>query len=455
MCLNPRIIINPAFVQASAFGRYRLYSIRGEIHPYSRYDTMSFDYARFSVRRNGITEDILDECYAIDPQTGDTLPLYIQVACGKCDACLHSRRVALKSRMLLEQASHENPPLFVTLTYSDKFLPEDGVNVRDVQLFLKRFRSYMEYKFPNFSKFRYACFSEYGSKYGRPHYHLIIFGSHIGNESPRNLLFLEKELRKCWQMGFVYVKLCDSGCFNYVSKYVLKKSNVPECKKPNFQLMSRRTGGLGVPFIRNNSSVYLQLLNSPEPLLKLVVMGKEFKIYIPKCLRDSLFPKASSIIPARAQKAFKRINLLTYLLSALQTVDSSCFNLCYNYNKDHGFILPSPNGCISSLLYEKYGCLYRFNRFVYVDKQFKRVAGAFASECENYIKEYVQLYNYLKNLDVPIDFIFEMSYLREIKLKQWNMALLDFIESQVDDGYFQSKEVSVYLSESLFSQDNQ
>lgn len=118
-------------------------------------------------------------------------PIYVYAAGGlvPCGQCLHCRSNARRkktTRMLLESLTHEDA-LFVTLTYSDEFLPRDlydsvtgeliashptgCLDKRAVQLFLKRLRK----KFPPKS-IRYFVAGEYGEKRGRPHYHFVIWG---------------------------------------------------------------------------------------------------------------------------------------------------------------------------------------------------------------------------------------------------------------------------------------
>lgn len=89
--------------------------------------------------------------------------------CGKCLPCMITKRQALTARLLLEMKSHLHI-YFVTLTYSDMDLPPGGsLQKRDLQLFLKRLRKNTGLKFKYF-----AC-GEYGEKFQRPHYHILIF----------------------------------------------------------------------------------------------------------------------------------------------------------------------------------------------------------------------------------------------------------------------------------------
>lgn len=454
MCLNPCIIVNPTYIQLTGFGQYPFYSLNGYDGMYRRNPLDEFDYKKFGPRRNGITKDNMDKFYAYDPCTGETLPLYIEVPCGKCSACVMSKRTEIKSRMLLEQYGHENPPIFLTLTYRDSCLPPDGVSVKDIQLFMKRFRSYMEYHYPNFSKFRYMCFSEYGSLHGRPHYHLLLFGTHIGNESPRHVLKLEKELETCWNKGFVYATLCDTGCFNYVSKYVCKKSNVPPGKNPNFRLSSRRNGGIGVPPLETDESLYLAILRSPHPLVKLKVMGKVFDVFIPKSIRERLFRSPRNLIPVNMQKQYKRFVWLSALFTTAQVDFPEFKEHLQTYNRLHGATV-FPDDMIPAEIYDKFGPLNISPAKVSVPSWLRSSRFWTASDVSVYIEEYLTLYKNLKNFQIDLDNLYEMQYLRSTKLRDWTLSLVRFHENGPDRDPFLCAQFNAILVESQSSKDCQ
>lgn len=90
--------------------------------------------------------------------------------CGKCLACRENSAKVWRLRCELEMVCH-NTAAFVTLTYSNEYLPDYATLVPShLSSFLKRLRKSLDYKI------RYFACGEYGSKFGRPHYHLIIFG---------------------------------------------------------------------------------------------------------------------------------------------------------------------------------------------------------------------------------------------------------------------------------------
>lgn len=151
--------------------------------------------------------------------------LYIYVPCGKCVNCLKKISDEWTMRVMLEY-DHGNwdSSFFVTFTYDDGHLHDDGVNKRDLQLFHKRLRK------AGFH-FKYVVISEYGSHTKRPHYHGIYFG------------LPEYIFDDYWEHGFVYVKPVNIDNIRYVCGYhILKNEFKPEGSNDNFKLSSKGLG---------------------------------------------------------------------------------------------------------------------------------------------------------------------------------------------------------------------
>ena len=119
------------------------------------------------------------------------------VPCGKCEECIESKRSQIRVRMYLEQMSHDVPPIFVTLTYNNDNLPQDGVSREDLKRFLNRFHLYLG-RAGRPTYFRHVFFSEYGSQNGRPHYHGIIFGHGVEDTYKDKMQFFQI-LEKAWE----------------------------------------------------------------------------------------------------------------------------------------------------------------------------------------------------------------------------------------------------------------
>lgn len=325
MCLNPRIIVNPRFIKLHKLGISSMVTLGDHSCYYIPKNECDFDFKQFHPKRNYVNEKNIDKFFYTDSY-GVVTPLYITANCGRCASCIALKRNAIKSRMILEQSVHKCPPLFLTLTYDNEHLPYDGVSVRDVQLFFKRLRRYLEYHYPNMPLFRYMAFSEYApDRSHRAHYHIIIFGLDIFN--PYDALKLESIItNQCWKKGFSYCRLCDSGCFNYISKYVCKKSNVPSGKNPNFQLSSRRHGGVGSRAFLDSVNLN-NLLVSDDARITVFSCGKYFTVTVPKSLRDYVVNGCTNLYSKKSIFNLKQMMVNFHKLSSLCSRGCSNFSL--------------------------------------------------------------------------------------------------------------------------------
>lgn len=139
----------------------------------------------------------------------------------------------------MESVAHAQSS-FLTLTYSEEALPKGNT------LSNEHWR-----EFTKGIGYRYFGCGEYGEHFGRPHYHVILFG--IAADQAEALALSR------WRYGFVSSR---PFCFEhaaYVASYTVKKLNKPgveglsEGQAPEFARMSRRPaiGSPGiVPFQR-------------------------------------------------------------------------------------------------------------------------------------------------------------------------------------------------------------
>lgn len=149
----------------------------------------------------------------------------IYLPCNKCIGCRlqHSREWAIR---IHHEASLYPVNSFLTLTYDDASLPENGsLNPRHTELFLKRLRSHYA---PQRIRF-YLC-GEYGDKLKRPHYHAIIFNLDFPDQEPikshsDNKLFKSPSLSKLWTHGFASIGTVTFQSAAYVARYITKKIN--------------------------------------------------------------------------------------------------------------------------------------------------------------------------------------------------------------------------------------
>lgn len=172
----------------------------------------------------------------------------LRVRCGSCFNCKMFRRQEWCLRLQMESKYWTNM-CFVTLTYDDEHLPinevssyvfEDSTTGEEVFLrfptladshlrnFIKQLRNFEAGEIHDFGEnrdgkrrvyrgLRYFAVGEYGTRRGRPHYHLMLFG--VGCSSKEVQL-----ISKAWDnKGFVDVKPFTPERCVYIAGYVQKK----------------------------------------------------------------------------------------------------------------------------------------------------------------------------------------------------------------------------------------
>lgn len=171
------------------------------------------------------------------------------VPCGQCLACRIQKRREWTLRCIHELEVHNNEALFITLTYSDDFIPAFGsLNKKHLQDFFKKLRKRLD---KDGKKIRYFASGEYGDETQRPHYHAIIFGLEY-NISDTQLV------RSCWpycdwsnpSIRVNSFGLAEPDSIRYVCQYVDKKFTGALAKKeydeknrsPVFKLSSQGIG---------------------------------------------------------------------------------------------------------------------------------------------------------------------------------------------------------------------
>lgn len=180
------------------------------------------------------------------------------VGCGQCLPCRINRRRLWTHRIIYESMCHK-VNTFVTLTYNDESLPQNGsLNPSHSRDFIKRFRYY-------FPKIRYFLVGEYGDISNRPHYHIAlfnfpncIFGGISITRNPRCDCLPCRWVRHIWGMGNIALGALEPESVQYVAGYTLKKltkkdderliDEKGEIKFPEFARMSLKPG-IGAIFI--------------------------------------------------------------------------------------------------------------------------------------------------------------------------------------------------------------
>lgn len=306
VCDSPRIIPNPLLPEL--LSRYGNFYIRGKEYGFYRKAVYFERYPSFlSPRLRHIKHDDLDSCFILDKSTGETFPLYLEVPCGHCDNCRATKVYSFVHRCKLESMSYNCQPIFLTLTYENKFLPKNGVNLRDVQLFLKRLRINLQRNGYS-AKIRYVCVSEYG-KHGRPHYHAILWNLH--QTDILSFKQIGEIIKESWSNGFIMLRLIDLSndkAFFYTSKYLRKGSNVPEGQNPTFMVSSNRNGGIGSAFIDTLAKHIRRTLDVDAKFLN-KFSGKIESLQFNRYVLNRIFPSISISLTSQVKSAVKRFVL--------------------------------------------------------------------------------------------------------------------------------------------------
>lgn len=220
----------------------------------------------------------------------------ITVACGKCPTCL-KRRVSNWSFRLMQQQKVCHNSYFITLTYDTAHAPITqkrfmSLSKSDLQKFFKRLRRAHDGKqrrppfklrsgFRKGSKYywpkpiKYFAVGEYGSRYMRPHYHVILFNVSV------------ELVQACWTAGLVHVGEVNQKSIGYTLKYMMKNGKIPihsnDDRLPEFQLMSK---GLGANYVTEKMAAWhkADLLNR---IYCNVEEGK--KISMPRYYKDRIY----------------------------------------------------------------------------------------------------------------------------------------------------------------------
>lgn len=216
--------------------------------------------------------------------------------CGQCHPCRYNQRRVWSHRITLEAAQYKDNA-FLTLTYDEKHLPEDGsLNPRHMQLFLKRLRKEWEPE-----KIRFFGVGEYGDETQRPHYHLALFGFPTcgrgltrPNRSGSCCVICDR-VRGVWGKGNIYLGNLEPASASYIAGYVTKKltRKVTDYEReqlgdrlPEFARMSLRPG-IGCGMMDEVASVLLGLDYDRPDVPSALRAGKQ-KLPLGRYLRKQL-----------------------------------------------------------------------------------------------------------------------------------------------------------------------
>lgn len=252
--------------------------------------------------------ETLFDTYLLNETTGEIIPVFLFVDCGKCPSCLAKKTLHISQKVLGQTEQEKIYPFFVTLTYDEKHYPKKdtsiSLHVREIQLFLKRLRKRINDRF----QIKYIAVSEFGKKLGRLHYHLLLFGF---PSEMHDLIYFDnyatpfatEMIKQSWQKGHIkVVNSIDSNVSNYLTKYLTKQNNV--------KLQSHHLGKDFLlsykDYIRNNNTNYIEY-NTFD--------NKYTKIYVNSYLLNLSIPSLARLIPLEVRENIVR---MLYNLSILK-----------------------------------------------------------------------------------------------------------------------------------------
>ena len=151
--------------------------------------------------------------------------------CGQCLPCRVNKKRLWTNRIMLESMVHEGNA-FVTLTYNNENIPENGTLVPDdLKKWQKRFRYHANIDV------RFFSVGEYGDKTKRPHYHAAIFGFQgCASYNLKCPCTSCETVRASWDKGNILNGTLTQDSAAYISGYVTKKmtDRNPQEKYQNF-----------------------------------------------------------------------------------------------------------------------------------------------------------------------------------------------------------------------------
>lgn len=202
---------------------------------------------------NKLNESFIVDCrnidrfsYLVELYFKDNLDAIEKVPCGQCKECRLEYSKQWAQRCVAESTLHEHN-YFVTLTYDEEHLTllldytinratgELGVfaslSRHDIEQFKKNLRQrlFRDYNFIGVRS--YEC-GEYGSKNGRPHFHILLFNCPLPDLEilksydlkGQTITYMHSQIiEDCWNKGFITVGEVTWDSAAYVARYMLKK----------------------------------------------------------------------------------------------------------------------------------------------------------------------------------------------------------------------------------------
>ncbi len=354
------------------------------------------------------------DVFIYNTETGEAEPLFIEVPCGYCEDCRHTRIGKVANKVFLQSCSAGNP-YFVTLTFSPKNeqkfhlwrkpqksdtnplqfseqrkeLHSERVDI--IQKFLKRLRkrlAYYGYK----EKLTYCIVSERG-KHGHFHYHGLFWLPNTP-ELQKLYWFLVKNKKgeyvevcepcfgrfvcDSWQHGYTktYLDRDKDGKANagkYLFKYMSKSDNWHERVELKSRIGNEKIEEYRNWFLENPEAQQIEVYNKNTEQRK--------KIPVTSWILDKFIPSLSRSITHRDRYVLSYYNSLLNDIAAFVKSDFSDGEITewYEYKYSHfykkfeplfsnGFLQKSPRRAFK----EDY--LPKLHKLIKMDKQINHIS---------------------------------------------------------------------------------
>lgn len=160
----------------------------------------------------------------------------LYLPCGRCIGCRQDLTKDWAVRCQHESQMHTYNCV-LTLTFNEDNLNSQNSLVKDdIQNFIKRMRQFisrdkeLKSKYPQFykQKISYLYCGEYGERFERPHYHIIIFGfdfpdkKYLKESKSGDQMFTSAMLEKLWPFGHSTIGQMSMATAMYFASYITK-----------------------------------------------------------------------------------------------------------------------------------------------------------------------------------------------------------------------------------------
>lgn len=232
----------------------------------------------------------------------DGSPIYLP--CGKCTGCRTDLTKDWAVRCSHEAQMHTQNCV-LTLTFNESNLDANkSLNKADIRNFLKRLRKKIK------QKISYLYCGEYGDKFERPHYHVIIFGYNLPDRillkksDSGDEMYTSQILDSTWGVGHATIGTMSMASAFYVASYITKfvptseRDSIYGERIPEFGHASKKPA-LGLNWLHKyNSDIFAND--------KVVIDNQNYRIprYYLKKLQEGLNPKNPN------QQVIERYNAL-------------------------------------------------------------------------------------------------------------------------------------------------